>query len=292
MGFYFTNFVHVLTALHTSAAKLSKSLLSSSPHSIPLWAAHCRVERLRKRHGEARKVYETVLGSAQPGQANHSLLWWDWAEMEWNLGQADLALGVVLRAGGSHGSGGTAILRAKKQLEEFWEKTPEQSWKERECWVKLRCLLELLTGAVNNALTSLDSKMALLGEDTEAHESLSVASLMILFTHSVVLQNPVPPALLRDRAEQALHEYPNNSIILAIFLESQKGQGVWGRVKALFGEQTGTLAKEKDVSRRVAEIWVAGWEGGRWEAEQERTRNGLSLAVSEERYVAGFSSQL
>ncbi|KAJ2971881.1 hypothetical protein NUW54_g12394 [Trametes sanguinea] len=41
--------------------------------------------------------------------------------------------------------------------------------------------------------------------------------------------------------------------------------------------------KEKGVARRVAEVWVAGWEKGRWEAEIERTRSGLAAAAEDER---------
>jgi hypothetical protein len=42
-------------------------------------------------------------------------------------------------------------------------------------------------------------------------------------------------------------------------------------------------AKEKGVVRRVAEVWVAGWEKGRWEVEVERTRSGLWAAVESDR---------
>lgn len=80
--------------------------------------------------------------------------------------------------------------------------------------------------------------------------------------------------------------YPSNTFILGIFLEAQKGQGIWGRVRAILGESaTDTGMREKSLARRVAEVWMAGWEKGRWEAEQERTRGGLSAAVQSERWV-------
>ena len=118
-----------------------------------------------------------------------------------------------------------------------------------------------------------------------APRPLAVASLSLLYVHGVVLRNSMPPALLRERAERVVELYPSNTIVLGMFLEAQKGQTIWGRVKALFGEGTEAGMQDKDLSRRVAEVWVASWEKGRWEAEQERTRGGLSAAVQSERYV-------
>ncbi|KAJ7786181.1 hypothetical protein B0H16DRAFT_21301 [Mycena metata] len=40
---------------------------------------------------------------------------------------------------------------------------------------------------------------------------------------------------------------------------------------------------EKGILRRVEEVWVAGWDMSRWEAEIERTRTGLAAAVDSER---------
>lgn len=108
----------------------------------------------------------------------------------------------------------------------------------------------------------------------------------MIYHHGVTLRNPTPPALLRERVEKAVDAYPSNTVILGMFLEAEKGRGVWGGVRALLGETTADgIGKDKDVPRRVAEVWVAGWEKGRWEAEKERTRSGLVAAVDNERYV-------
>lgn len=45
----------------------------------------------------------------------------------------------------------------------------------------------------------------------------------------------------------------------------------------------GQVNKEKDITRRIAEVWTAGWEKGRWEREIERTRAGLFAAAESER---------
>lgn len=95
--------------------------------------------------------------------------------------------------------------------------------------------------------------------------------------------------MLRGRAERAIEAYPNNTFVLGMFLEGEKGQGVFGRVRAMLGGD-GAGCGGKSVPRRVCEVWVASWDKGRWEAEVERTRNGLSAGVEDERCVVVANS--
>jgi hypothetical protein len=128
-------------------------------------------------------------------------------------------------------------------------------------------------------------------EGSVAHESLTVASLLMLYHHSTTLRNPT-----RLNSSERGWRGPSRCIrvtvlLVGMFLEAEKGQGVWGGVRGLLGETTADgLGKDKDVPRRVAEVWVAGWERGRWEAEKERTRSGLAAAVENERFVFFFTT--
>lgn len=219
------------------------------------------------------------------------MLWWDWAEMEWLSGNSDdAAMSVIRRCSGTEGSGGgggIATLRAKRSLEEAITQTPAtSSWTEREGWVKLRALLELLTSSAEAALRFLDTQLGGLEAGSVEHERLSVAALSLVYAHACILKRPTRQMLLRDRAQRAMEAYPNNTVVLGMFLEGERGQGVWGRVRAILGggEEKGK-EKEKDVARRVAEVWIARWDKSRWEAEQERTRSGLSAAIEHERWV-------
>ncbi|RPD81960.1 DUF1740-domain-containing protein [Lentinus tigrinus ALCF2SS1-7] len=269
-----------------SAVKVSKSLLANARESMPHWAAHARLEALRGRLNDARKVYQTILIASHQTSPGSGTLWWDWAQMEWLARNDDVAQQVILMSSGVAGSGGTALLRAKRHLESLLTQELLQApWREREPWIKIAGLLELLTSSSPQAaLTVLDSYLDALQPSTPAHESLTVAALALLYNHAAVLKSPTPPALLRDRVERAVEVYPSNTAIMGIFLEAEKGQGIWGRVRTMLGEMTteGT-GKEKGVTRRVAEVWVANWEKGRWEAEVERIRNGLAAAVEDDR---------
>ena len=261
-------------------------MLASDQDSLLRWAIHASLEKVRGRIEEARKIYHTVLVSQSLSGYGASSLWWDWAELEWFAGQQKAAQAVILKSTSIEGTTGVSILRAKRALDGEIGKAPT-SWKDREAWIKLRALLELLTSSPTTTLSILDEAMVQFERGTVAHERLTVVSLALLYHHGVTLRNPIPPAILRERTEKALHTYPSNSVVLGMFLECERGQGMWGKVRGQLGEMVvnGEL-KEKDVMRRVIEVWIGcGWEHGRWQTEKERVRTGLSNAMRHERFV-------
>ncbi|KAF9270085.1 hypothetical protein L218DRAFT_976056 [Marasmius fiardii PR-910] len=263
------------------ASKLSRSFLENARDSLPHWGAHAQLERMRGRLNDARKVYQNVLvaTSTSKRRLGESQLWWDWAEMEWQVGQIEGALSVVLKAARVEGRVGVAFLRAKRVLVE--EAQNCETWKEVENWTMLGALLGLLTSNnVASCQQMFDERLEELRMGHVAHESMSIQALLFLYTHGIRLKSPMPPALLRNQVEKALVRYPSNSVILGIFLECEKGQGVWGRVRNLLGN-SGEITK--DVSRRAQEVWIARWEGRQWESELERTRASLAAAVEHER---------
>jgi len=200
--------------------------------------------------------------------------------MEWLSNNPSAAVEVILRSAGVAGTGGVMVLRARRTLQDTAHEIPAPLWKVREAWLSLCALLELLTG------TSLPSFMTdpIEFSPAPADESLTVASLKMLFHHVVTLRSATRPQVLRERLERAVEVYPDNTVIIGMFLEMQKGRGVWGRVRELLGEiESADGAREKGVARRVTDVWVAGWEKGRWEWELERTRAGLENGVLNER---------
>ncbi|KAF6766535.1 NRDE-2, necessary for RNA interference-domain-containing protein [Ephemerocybe angulata] len=269
-----------------SSLKLSKAFLSVPRHALEYWNAHAQLERINGRPDAARKVYQTVLADTQSPspQAGVSAMWWSWAEMEWLSGKGDQAMCVVLRSVGVESTTGVGVLRAKRALSDA--AAMAAGWRDKQNWTKLRALFELLNGVdMAEVLTIFDAQLASLQHGEVAHESLTMASLLFVYNYRVVIKAPMPPVLLRERAEHALEEYPSNSIILGVFLEGEKGQGVWGKVRGMLRASNG---KVKDVARRVEEVWVAGWEKGRWPEEIERTRSGLAAAVEHERTRGKF----
>ena len=230
--------------------------------------------------------------------------------MEWLAGQDEASRAVILKSVGVEGPLGVNLLRAKRQLEDNIQRfsaiptldkgglDPRRDSRfdlgerpsPRVAWIKSRALLELLTASLPAALTVFDNHME--GTDTSTVigarelESLVMVSLALIYHYGVTLRNPFPPEVLRKRAEKALLLYPSNSFILGIFLESERGQGVWGKVREQLGEViVDGEVREKDLMRRVVDLWIeSGWEHGRWQLEKERARSGLNNAVKHERY--------
>jgi hypothetical protein len=245
---------------------------------------------MRGRVDDARKVYKTVrtdstLTLKTPYAAQ---LHWNCAEMEWLSGENDAALRVIGLAVAVDSVTGIGLLRTKRSLEEVINMANQEAWKEKEALIKLRALLEMITSSPNSAMAVFDSFLLPLAEcgatENSQLESLTMASLVMLYHHSIALKNPMPPVILRERLHKAVEDFPGNTIILGMFLEAEKGQGLWGRVRSVLGETTAdSITKEKDVARRVAEVWIAGWEKGRWDEEKERTRGGLSAAMQDDR---------
>jgi hypothetical protein len=261
---------------------------------MPHWAVHARLERLRGRTADARKVYQTVLVELRSTtEIGTSQLWWDWAELEWLSGNTDEARQVIARSAGVEGTSIVTSLRAKQNLKEALTSLPEAQWQEREALTKLLALLELLIGSLDSANLVFGNNICALKNGTIPHESLTMAHLLMLYRHSVVLKNPAPPSVWRSEVNKAVENYPNNTFVLGMLLEAEKGQGIWGRVRELLGEGTASgVVTDKDVARRVMEVWIAGWERGRWEGEKERTRSGLAAAVENERCVIGYFYQV
>jgi hypothetical protein len=273
---------HFLTKL-SSALKLSKSFLSLHPHATALWTAHAQLERVRGHLDDARKVYQTILISNKLAQSRKDVgpMWWNWIEMEWTSGQVQAALNIVMKAAGVDGSPtGITLLRSKRALEDLAESST--STEEKKSWLKIRALLELLTGSEPAQVMAIFDRSIEIVSFKPMKESLITSALLMLYYHSVVLKRTMPPAILRERAYSAFELYPSNSIILGVLLEVERGQGVWGRVRAMMGANGDS---EKDVVRRFEEVWLAGWEKQRWFTEIERTRNGLSVAVEHNRCV-------
>lgn len=269
-------FEGALDAKH--AIKVSKTLVAKIQDSLPHWRAHARLEQMRGKTESARKVYRTVLEAAGASTPPSGPLWWDWAQMEWLGGASDVALQVILRSTGTSGSGSVVILRAKRELDELCASLSDGLWKEREAWVSLRALLELLTSTTSAMLAVFDKAFSRLPPLSEAHESLTISTLSMLYVHGSILRQSVPPATFRKRAEAAIQLYPNNTVILGLFLEAEKGESVWGRVRLMLGDRD-PGSTEKGLHRVLAEIWALCWEKGSWRAEEERIRSRFSAAV-------------
>lgn len=198
--------------------------------------------------------------------------------MEWTSGTSEAALQVILSSAGTKGSGTVALLRGRRALDDA-ARGVFALWKDREAYVKLRALLELLTTGTASALSVFDQTCSSLPIGSAEHESVTVAVLNMLYVQGIILSNAFKPGVLRERVERAIQIYPDNTLILGFFLAAEKGEGVWGRVRAMLSEDD----TAKDLTRIMADVWAASWERGSWRLEEERIRTKLSNAALNER---------
>lgn len=296
---------HLLIQLR-SAIKLSKTLLSVSRDSLPLWGVHARLEVIRGKGDEARRIYDAALSTSSAGspKRGEAALWWAWAEMEWLTGDDNRARAVILRAlGWESAAGPMAILRAKRGLEErMRSQYSALEWKERESWVCLRALLEVVssggTRTVEAGMEVFKGYVSELNLEGVPRESAWTRMALLGWKHGTMLGRRMKRAAVRNTVAQMVIELERvgggvNTAILGVFLEGEKGESVWGRVKALVGEGAMTRdikgltfkSSEKGVARRVWEVWLASWESGKWEGEKERIRNSLGIGIEEDGYV-------
>lgn len=214
--------------------------------------------------------------------SNRGALLYDVAEFVWLRGNNTSAVQLIAHVLGVEGSvEGVGLLRVKRAVHSQLDRQQVGS-SEWGAWVKTRCLLELLTTSVDpveHCLALFDALVSDVPPPSRPHETMTVASCVMLFHHSVILKATMQPSILRNRVQKSLELYPENTILLALFLESEKGQGVWGRVRSLLDEDS----QGKGISQIAWEVWAEGWEVGRWEPERVRTK--LEKAVASERYV-------
>lgn len=267
---------------------MSRSILSTNRGSLVLWHGYACLERVRGKLDEARRVYETALDSVDAKTRGAAELWWAWAEMEWLKGDDERARCVISMSTGS-GNKATAMsmLRCKRTLDERIQ--GHFHWKDREAWACLRALLDVLAGgvgAIEEGMYVLQRYIKDANLQCVQRESAWTKMLLLEWKHTALLHRQVRRGRVRQRVgdvlQQLQEEGTMNTAILGVFLEGEKGESVWGRVKALSAETEGRI-HEKGVVRRVWEIWLANWERGRWEKEKERVRTSLAIAVNEER---------
>ncbi|KAG8683222.1 hypothetical protein FRC09_016220 [Ceratobasidium sp. 395] len=274
------------------ALKLSRSHLAQDQSSLYRWATHARLERARDKPDEARKIYrvnlaQTDANERRPGEIE---LWWDWAELEWLQDSADAAMQILVIAVGVSDTSSVDVLRAKRAYDSALDKGNVLDPTANVALVKLRALLELVTSdSLPSALAIYDHYLRtpqFLPHTTE-HEALTLAATLTAFHHTRTLQRPCPPSVFREQATAAIKLYPGNTTLLGLFLESERGEKIWGRVRAavsdvvLHEDLKDDMKTEVSLTRVLWAVWVESWEHGHY--EQERVRTVLAKAVNDHR---------
>ena len=297
-----------------NALKLSKDMLSKEPNSLVRWSFHARLERIRGRIGDARKIYKMAVGSLTVlHQETHTegaeTMFWDWAEMEWLDGQTVQSEAIIVRATNASISTdtmaklpATSILKAKRSL---GQRIQQLITSASDIQKTMSVATNDLVASLINPLVALINLLALLellsGDDAYsalAHytdqsyrppnlprtfssnltESLAIASSQLLFHYTKTLKAPISPSVLRNHVHAAVQSFRGNTIILGMWLESERGETVWGRVRQMMNSvilEPSTL----DATKCLWSIWQETRDKMNWNWEISRVRSTLGKGI-------------
>jgi nuclear exosome regulator NRDE2 len=251
--------------------------------------------------------------------ADRMYMWWCWAEMEWLERRDDDAMRLLLSAVGismplsdpnptsSSVSIQIPLLRARKAYDRALMMSnavapgttvatmnPKTYISVLNCFALLEILHTRSVSATLELYTQYQSSPASLEPAATSSattrsrrfldETLTVSSSLLILHFTHTLRNVSPPALLRKHVSEAMRRYPGNSILLGVWLESERGEAVWGRVRSGVadvvlgqGVKEGRRGKGVSVTRVLWSVWVEKWERGVWDGRKARhvLRNGV-----------------
>ncbi|KAF8327904.1 NRDE-2, necessary for RNA interference-domain-containing protein [Cantharellus anzutake] len=278
--------------------KVSKSILSAFPTSLELWTTCAQLQCIRGKFDLARKVYQTHLETNETPQPIANWIntsdsrakigmWYAWAEMEWLDGQDSAVTRLLCRACGvsvpeTDPDMRIPILRARQAYAHVLSSSSVLG----ETLVPLLnsyALFELLQKrdvphVIQVYTPYLSDSPNDGGLSKRIREALVYGSARIIHHYTITLRNICPPIHLRKYIAQSVRQYPSNTLLLGVWLESERGEAVWGRVRGGIseaildgaGDTKGGL-KIVGVPRWLWSIWVEKWERGAWDVHRVRS---------------------
>jgi hypothetical protein len=211
--------------------------------------------------------------------------------MEWLEGRSDVALEVLcsavgvsakIKGQGSENESRIPLLRAQKAYEAAL-KSIELNAQSKVELISCFALMELIhTNDVPRTLEVFEQCVTLISPpaqtSTPSHsyplivleERLAVNSALLIHHYANTLRNSCRPVLIRQHISNLIRRFPANTILLGVWLESERGEAIWGRVRA--GISDIVLGGSDDGSGRIPVsswswvVWVEKWERGAWDA--------------------------
>ena len=298
-----------LSCRRNRAIKISKAVLASYPDSLRLWSAHAFLQRMRHKPDAASKVYETCLiskptssfMSSDQRASERARMWLSWAEMQWIRGAHTssariLCAAVDVTVPSDATDTRIALLRSRRAYDGAL-KTGDVAIGVKACLVQCLALLELIhSHDVTRALAVYADYKSIIGASASdsrefriVDERLAVASALLTYHHIHTLKNVCRPIVLRQHVGSLVPDFPGNSLLLGVWLESERGEAIWGRVRTGIAEtvlrEGGSIARSTtsriSMARWAWAVWVETWERSAWHAE--RARNVLRRALENTR---------
>jgi hypothetical protein len=265
--------------IRTSAIKSSKQRLETDRSSLHLWRNHARLERIRGKNTEASKIYAMAI-ALDPQSPEMPSLVADALEFFWlrdDRSEAQQMLSRFLDIQGPLTR--LNLLRARKNLDGRASLYATESLQWEAC-IRIKFFLELSGTTIQGSIATVDASIFALDRQRPLRESLTVWLCATIFSISQISGSMVPPTVVSERINMALVDYGGNTILLGLFLECERGLGIWGRVRSLLDDISSigsAMLTPKGLKRIAWEIWAEDWGYGRWEPERVRMKFERSL---------------
>lgn len=262
--------------------RASKIRLEGNRSSIILWNDHAKLERIRGKIAEANKIYSMALILGVELSSKMGLTA-DAVEYFWLQDNRIQAERILADACGIKGPfQGTNLLRARKALESSISSSLQSSYT-WEASIRLRFFLDFSASTLETAISTVISSLANVPTSEPAHESLTTWLCLTIFQLSQLPGIIVPQSTLANQVSAALKSHHENTILLGLFLECERGRGIWGKVRSLLDDDDSfmstVLLSPKSLSRIAWEVWAEGWGYGPWEKERVRAKLGLATRM-------------
>ncbi|KAI9286695.1 NRDE-2, necessary for RNA interference-domain-containing protein [Umbelopsis sp. AD052] len=231
-------------------AKLAKSLLKDDRNNLILWNAYAQHEKSHNNITEARKVYHTALsmlsGLNTAERANAPLLFRMLAELEFDLDHLEVALNILLSMAEDvprlHDESVPTTTQVLKARNFFAQKisylttlaVTEHDYHNAYQYFVCQGLFEYLTQGVEAACDVFEGLWKYYTdrgvERSIDNEMLLVAYGRMLYRHSSK-RGGYKPSVMRDMLTRSLELFPNNTILLSLFMWNEARTKIENRVR-------------------------------------------------------------
>ncbi|PVG04525.1 DUF1740-domain-containing protein [Serendipita vermifera] len=255
--------------------KDSKQALEADSASIAKWERHAKLERMRGKYPEASKIYKMTI-SMNAQSINMPSLIADAVEFFWLQSDPTQAKELLFAFLGIQGDlSGLNLLRARRTLEakasQYFSST-----KQRDACLRIRFFVELVSSNIEEASLVLEKHLEDMQDGPGLHESITTWLCVTLYEIAQLRGSMVPRSTVAGRVASAVTQYPHNTILLGLFLECERGFGIWGNVRKMLDSGWPLAGSEKVINKSLMslcwDIWAEGWGYGPWDMERVRSR--------------------
>ncbi|MBW0471014.1 hypothetical protein O181_010729 [Austropuccinia psidii MF-1] len=259
----------------SSATKLAKQMLSEDQLNLILWDAYARICLLRSKPKQARDVYIKALEILPENTDDLILLWYSWAEMEFQLGYSALVVSILTRAM-NYLTDSPSMLAAHPTLSRspavllcvrraftgqiagsFHHDVPAFVLRSRISTVIAFANFQFSTEGFTSACEVFDqSLMAISRLNSPAEEEeLWVNFCRCIYSH-ILSHQGYKPLEIRGILKRAVEKFPNNSIFFSLFAFNESKMKIDNETRRLIDA---TLLKHTSLTTMnnwLYAIWV------------------------------------